>query len=138
MPGGLDQTMANAIMVALAKNSATATLGTVTITGPQKMRLMTANGSDTAAGTELGTSGGYTAGGLAMTLTTPAAATFNNSAAVSWSAMPSSTLTGPEQWDSSGTPLRSFWAPWAAGNIVVGAGNTFTVPATTGYVPSLV
>ncbi len=99
---------------------------------------MTANGSDTAAGTELGTSGGYTAGGLAMTLTTPSGATFNNSVAVSWSSMPSSTLTGCEQWDSSVTPLRSFWGPWSGGNITVGAGNTFTVPATTGYVPSLV
>ena len=52
MAGGIDQTMATAILAALAKNSSTATLGTVTITGPINMRLMTANGSDSSAGTE--------------------------------------------------------------------------------------
>lgn len=125
--GGLDQTMATAILAALSPNSGTKTVGAVTITGPQKLRLMTANGSDTAAGTELATSGGYTAGGSALSLAAAAAGSVSTNAAVSWTNMPSTTLTGMEQWDSSGTPLRLFWAPWSSGNIVVAAGNTFTV-----------
>jgi hypothetical protein len=36
-----------------------------------------------------------------------------------------------EQWDSSGTPLRTFWAPWTAGTIAVALGNTFTVAAAS-------
>ena len=137
MAGGIDQTMATAILAALSKNSSTATVGTVTITGPINMRLMTANGSDSATGTELGTSGGYTAGGAAVGMGTASAGSVASNANVSWTAMPSCTLTGMEQWDSSGTPLRTFWGPWASGSIVVGAGNTFTVASGTGLIDTL-
>ncbi len=126
MAGGIDQTLATAILAALGINSGTATLGTVTHTGPSHMRLMTANGSDSAAGTELATSGGYTAGGSAISFGTAATASIASNAAVSWTSMPSCTLTGMEEWDTSATPLRCFWAPWTAGSIVVASGNTFT------------
>jgi hypothetical protein len=125
--GGIDQTMATGILAALSPNSGTKTIGAITITGPIKMRLMTANGSDTAAGTELSTSGGYTAGGSALSMATAASGAVSTNSAVSWTNMPSTTLTGMEQWDSSGTPLRSFWGPWSGGNISVASGNTFTV-----------
>jgi hypothetical protein len=127
MAGGLDQTLATAILAAWGINTGTATLGSKTITGPIKMRLMTANGSDSAAGTELGTSGGYTAGGSAVGMGTASAGSQSSNAAVTWTSMPSTTLTGMEEWDSSGTPQRGFWGPWTGGSIVVASGNTFTV-----------
>lgn len=125
--GGIDQTMATAILAALSPNSGTKTIGTVTITGPIKMRLMTATGTDSSAGTELGTSGGYTAGGSSLTMGTAATGSITTTASVSWTSFPSATLTAMEQWDSSATPLRSFWGPWSSGSIVVASGNTFTV-----------
>lgn len=64
---GMDVNMSKAVLDALYPNSGTTTIGTKTITGATKTRLMTANGSDSAAGTELSTSGGYTAGGTATT-----------------------------------------------------------------------
>lgn len=127
MAGGIDQTRATAILAAFAINSGTATVGTMTITGPTHMRLMTANGSDSSNGTELSTSGGYTAGGSALTMGTASAGSVSSTASVSWTNMPSTTLTGMEQWDTSGTPLRLFWGPWTGGNITVASGNTFTV-----------
>lgn len=127
MAGGIDSTLGTAILAALAINTGTATVGTKTITGPLHMRLMTANGSDTANGTELATSGGYTAGGSALSFGTAASLSVATNAAVSWTNMPSTTLTGMEEWDTSATPLRLFWAPWTVGSIVVASGNTFTV-----------
>lgn len=129
--GGIDQTLATATLAALAINSSTATIGTRTVTGPQHLRLMTANGSDSSAGTELGTSGGYTAGGSSISFGAASAGSVTNSGgATSWTNMPSTTLTGCEEWDTSGTPLRNFWAPWSSGSIVVASGNTFTVSSS--------
>jgi hypothetical protein len=125
--GGIDQTRANHALDGYAPNSGTTTMGVDTITGPLHARLMTAQGSDTAAGTELGTSGGYTAGGAAIAFASAASGAKATNAAVSWTNMPSTTLTGLEEWDTSATPLRTFWGPWTGGNIVVGSGNTFTV-----------
>lgn len=127
MAGGIDQTMANAILDGLTPNSGTATVGAKTLTGPHHARLMTANGSDTAAGTELGTSGGYTAGGSALAFASAASGSKATNAAVSWTNMPTTTLTGVEEWDTSATPLRTFWGPWTGGNISVTSGNTFTI-----------
>ena len=127
MPGGIDQTMATAILAALNPSSATKTIGTVTITFPLHLRLFTANGTDATTGTEQGTAGGYTAGGAAIGMGTAATGSIASNATVSWTAMPTCTLTGCEKWDTSGTPLREFWAPWTAGSIAVASGNTFTV-----------
>lgn len=127
MAGGIDQTRATAILTALGLNSGTATVGSMTITGPIHMRLFTANGSDAATGTELATSGGYTAGGSALSFAAASAGSIATNAAVSWTNMPATTLTGMEEWDTSATPLRLFWAPWTAGSITVASGNTFTV-----------
>lgn len=127
MAGGIDQTLANAILDALGPNSGTTTVGAKTITAPVKMRLMTANGSDTSAGTQLSASGGYTSGGSALAFAAAASGSKATNADVSWTNMPAATLTGMEEWDTSGTPQRIFWAPWSAGNISVASGNTFTV-----------
>lgn len=134
MAGGWDQARTTAYFAAWSTNSGTATLGTETITGPQLLRLMTANGTDSSNGTEASTSGGYTAGGLSMTCT-GGTAQLNNSAAVTWTSMPGITSTGAEQWESTATKKRGFWAPWSSGSIVIGAGNTFQV-AINGWNPT--
>lgn len=127
--GGIDQTMATGVLAALSPNSGTKTIGTITVTGPIKERIMTANGSDTAAGTELATSGGYTAGGTSVSMGTAASGSVTSNGAASWTNMPATTSTGQEQWDSSASPLRTFWSPWSGGNISIASGNTFTVPS---------
>lgn len=101
---------------------------TFTITTPIKVRLMTANGSDTSAGTELGTSGGYTAGGSTITWNTVSAGASSNSADVSWTNMPATTITGIEIWSSDGTPKRLWYGAMAA-NKTTASGDTFTLPA---------
>lgn len=126
MAGGIDQTLANSLLDALCPNSGAGSFPT--ITGPIKVRVMTANGSDTAAGTELGTSGGYTAGGAAVsTWSAAGSGSKATSSAVSWTNMPSTTTPGMEEWTSDATPKRTFWAPWSGGSITIGAGNTFTI-----------
>lgn len=128
--GGMDQTIGTALLTTLTPNSGTKTLGSKTITGPINCRFMTANGTDSSNGTELGTGGGYTAGtGVAMSFGTAAADSVSSNAAASITNMPSCTLTGGEFWDSSGTPQRTYWFPWNGGPITVGSGNTFTIPS---------
>lgn len=96
-------------------------------TGPLKVRLMTANGSDSSAGTELGTSGGYTAGGASVTFTTASGgATDNTGSAVSWTNMPATTIVGVEIWDSAGSPVRLAYGALSA-NKTTNSGDTFTI-----------
>lgn len=128
MASGIDVAIANAILDALYPNTGTATLGAKTITGPTTTRLMTANGSDTAAGTELATSGGYTAGGLATTYATSASQSKASNAAVSWSNMPAATITGVETWDASATKQRLQWDGFTT-NITTASGDTLTIPS---------
>src|ERR1700753_2126374 len=121
MAGGIDQARATAILAACGENSGTATGGTETITAPEKLRLMTTTtaSTDTTNGSELATSGGYTAGGSALSFASAASGAISTNAAVSWTNMPATTLAGCEEWDSSATPLRLFWGPWSGGNISV-------------------
>lgn len=94
---------------------------------PLKVRLMTANGSDSAAGTEV-TGSGYTAGGIsaAFGAASGVATSTSNTSALSFGvldATTSKTITGFEVWDSAGTPVRWWWAPLTGGDKVVGAGE---------------
>jgi hypothetical protein len=79
-------------------------------TGPLMVRLMTANGSDSAAGTEVVNAGGsaYTPQSVAFS-----AAVGNgnaaNSADIVFTNMPAATIVGVEIWDSAGTPFRWWW-----------------------------
>ena len=103
-----------------------------TITGPLKCRLMTANGSGSSAGTELGTGGGYTAAGSGIGTVTWNAAASNaktNSGALTLANMPAGSLTGLELWDSAGTPIRVWFGALTGQPIAVAAGNTFTIAA---------
>jgi hypothetical protein len=99
-------------------------------TTPLKLKLMTANGSDASAGTELGTSGGYTAGGATVTFGTAASAgSIATTADVTWTNMPATTIVGVEIWDTAGTPVRIAYGALTA-NKTTNSGDTFTV--TTG------
>ena len=87
--------------------------GTTTLTAtttPVRLRQMTAQGSATANGTELATSGGYTSGTGAPSLTFAAASTSTGQAAsnsaVTITNMPATTINAVELWDSNGTPKR--------------------------------
>jgi len=95
-------------------------------TTPLKLRLMTANGSDSSAGTELGTSGGYTAGGATVTFGSAASGQIASNADVSWTNMPATTIVGVEVWDTAGTPVRLAYGALSA-NKTTNSGDTFTV-----------
>lgn len=88
---------------------------------PLKVRLMTANGSDSAAGTQV-------AGGTYAPVTiAPGAAVTNvgasNPGILDFAGMPVCTVVGFEIWDSAGTPFRWWWGAasvaktYAAGDV---------------------
>jgi len=116
-----------------AANLVDGSLGTaafVATTGPIHVRYMTANGSATANGTELATSGGYTSGAGAPTVTFASASTTTGQAAsnsaVSTTNMPATTVVGVELWDSAGTPKRKWWGALTASKTTA-SGDTFTI-----------
>lgn len=118
-----DRTFAAALLDFMLHNVAAPTAPT----SPLKLRLMTANGTSTAAGTELSASG-YTAGG--STMGTPSfgassAGVASSSNAVSWTASGSwTTVTGIEIWDTAGTPKRLVFGALTANITGVVSGDT--------------
>jgi hypothetical protein len=140
-----DQTRANAIIQALFTSSTTFTItpGTsggsaFTMTPPLKIRLMTAQGTNTSNGTE-STSGncpGYTAGGVSLGssgFAAPSGGQQTNNNSASWSATGSwSTVTAIEIWDSAGTPLR--WLQGALTSNITGVANGDTVQFAVGSI----
>lgn len=107
----LDQTRANEILGWMHAGGALTAL-----TSPTRIRLMTVNGSATAAGTELASGGGYTAGTGAPSVTWAAASAGSQAtnAAVTVTNMPATTITGIEIWSSDGTPKRVEFGPLTA------------------------
>lgn len=92
---------------------------TVAPTMPLNVRLMTANGSDAAPGTEVVNAGGSTY--TPQTASFPAASgttQTSNSADIVFANMPACTVVGVEIWDSAGTPFRWWWGPAVAPKIV--------------------
>lgn len=114
-----------------ANNFIDASLGTATFvatTAPIHVRLMTANGTNTTNGTELATSGGYTSGTGAPTVTFAAASAGSaaSNAAVTVTNMPATTITGVELWGSSATPTRH-WQGALTANKTTNTGDTFSI-----------
>lgn len=72
------------------------------------MALVTANGDDATAGTEV-------AGGSYARQTLSVAAAVNgatsNSADLVWAGMPAATVVGVEIWDDAGSPVRLWYGP---------------------------
>lgn len=119
MADNLPDAIENAVLNLLLRGTS------LTVTTPMKARLMTANGSDSSNGTELGTSGGYTAGGATITFGSAASGgSISNTVAVTWTNMPATTIVGLEIWDSTGTPVRIWWGALASSKTVA-SGDTF-------------
>lgn len=92
-----------------------------------KLRLCSSLGNDTTAGTELSTSGGYTAGGATVVFGTPASGgSIANTADVVWTNMPAVTIAAVEVWDTAGTPVRLAYGALSSSK-TTNSGDTFTV-----------
>jgi len=99
-------------------------------TSPVKVRLMTANGSATAAGTEVTNSGGSTYASQSITFAAASAGSIANSGALNFANMPAATIVGVEEWDSAGTPIRRWFGALTA-NKTTNLGDTFTINASS-------
>lgn len=98
-------------------------------TSSLKVALMTANGSDSSAGTEV-TAGGFTYARQNVTFTSSSSGSAaTNTADLTWTNMPAVTVVGIEVWDNAGSPIRIWYGPLTA-NKTTNAGDTFTI--TTG------
>jgi hypothetical protein len=94
-------------------------------TTPLKVALVTANGDDATAGTEV-TGGSYARQNLSVAAAVGGAT--SNSADLVWSGMPAATIVGVEVWDSAGTPVRLWYGALTASRTVA-SGDEFRMPA---------
>lgn len=94
-------------------------------TAPLKVALVTANGTDTAAGTEV-TGGTYAR--QTLTVGAASAGATSNSADLVFAGMPAATVVGVEIWDSAGTPVR-LWYAALADSRTVAAGDDLRILA---------
>ena len=127
--------MVDALLDALHPSSGTATVGTKTITAPIRVRLMTTNGSDTAAGTELASGGSYvngngapTTGGISIDTNWAASSAKSKAtnATVSQTNMPATTIVGVELWDTHATAQRIDWGSVTSKTTQAGDTLSFT------------
>jgi len=91
-----------------------------TVTTPIKLALVTANGSDSAAGTEV-TGGSYARQTIAFDAAS--GGSIDNNAAISFTGMPACTVVGIEIYDSAGSPKRLAYGPLTASRTVT-SGDT--------------
>lgn len=98
-----------------------------TVTTPVKIALVTTNGNDATAGTEV--SGGSYA---RQTITFGAASSgsITNSGTINFTGMPSCTVVGIELYDSAGTPKRLAYGALTSSRTVT-AGDTVQFAAST-------
>ena len=99
------------------------------VTTPIKLALVTVNGNDASAGTEV-TGGSY----ARQTITFGAAASgsITNSGTISFTGMPSCTVVGIELYDSAGSPKRlAYGALTVSRTVTVGDTVQFAIGAIT-------
>ncbi|MFJ6073688.1 hypothetical protein ACIQFU_23075 [Streptomyces sp. NPDC093065] len=94
-------------------------------TGDMKVALVTAAGTDSAAGTEV-TGGSYAR--LTAEFNAASGGTTSNTADLVWEDMPAAEIVGVEIWDSAGTPVRWWYGPLNASKTLE-AGDDFKIPA---------
>jgi len=94
------------------------------VTGPLKLALLTAQGTDSAAGTEV-TGGSYAR--QTLTFGAAAAGAAANTNAVTFPSMPACSVVGFAIYDSTATPKRLWEIPRTGGAATVNAGDTFNV-----------
>lgn len=98
---------------------------------PINLRLMTANGSSTSAGTEVTNAGGSTYAAQATSWAAASAGSKATNGAITFTNMPGTggvTVNGIELWDSTGTPLRVWWGALTTPK-TTGLGDTLTFPS---------
>lgn len=96
---------------------------------PLMVRLMTANGSDAAAGTEVVNAGGSTYAPQSVAFPVASGTTQTaNSADVVFTNMPAATIVGVEIWDSAVAPVRWWWGP-ATASKTTNLGDTLKILA---------
>ncbi|MEU1778117.1 hypothetical protein ABZ545_01365 [Streptomyces abikoensis] len=96
-------------------------------TTPLKLALVTVNGSDSTAGTEV-TGGSYARKTVACNASVNGAT--SNSADIVFTGMPACTVVGVEIWDSAGTPIRWWWGALDASRTVA-AGDELRITAAS-------
>jgi hypothetical protein len=94
-------------------------------TAPTTVRLMTAQGSATAAGTEV-TGGSYARQNFGPAA--PSSGTASNAGAINFTSMPAASVVAVELWDSSATPRRLMQGSLAS-NKSTNAGDTLSFSA---------
>ena len=92
-------------------------------TTPLKVALVTANGSDSSAGTEV-TGGSYAR--QSVTFTSASSGSASNNADISFTSMPAATVVGVEVYDSAGSPVRIWYGALTASK-ATNSGDTFTI-----------
>lgn len=95
-------------------------------TAPLQVRLMTANGSDSSAGTEVTDAGGSAYTPQDVTFTTAASGATANNGALTFTNMPAVTVVGIEIWDDAGSPVRLAYGALSAEK-TTNLGDTFTI-----------
>ena len=98
-----------------------------TVTTPIKLALVTANGNDASAGTEV-TGGSY----ARQTITFGAASSgsITNSGTINFTGMPSCTVVGIELYDSAGSPKRLAYGALTSSRTVT-SGDTVQFSASS-------
>ena len=96
-------------------------------TTPLKVALVTANGSDSAAGTEV-TGGSYARQNITLSSSSGGSGV-SNDADLLFTGMPACTVVGIEIYDSAGSPVRLWHGPLTASK-TVGAGDEFKLAAS--------
>ena len=96
-------------------------------TTPLKVALVTVNGADATAGTEVA-GGSYAR--QSLTVAAAVSGATSNSADLVFSGMPAVTVVGVEVWDSAGTPVRLWYGPLTASRTVA-AGDELRLTASS-------
>jgi|SRR5882672_3230832 len=102
------------------------------VTAPIKVALVTATGTAAAAGTEV-TGGSYAR--QTITFAAPSGGSISSNLALNYTNMPACTVTGVDEYDSAGTPVRRWFGNLSASK-TVNAGDTFSI-ASGSYTKTL-
>lgn len=121
MAGNLTDTIENQLLDALVGTAS------YSVTTPIKLALVTANGSDSAAGTEV-TGGSYARQTIAFG--SASSGQIANSSVINFTGMPTCTVVGIELYDSAGTPKRLAYGALAASKSVT-SGDTVQFAASS-------
>lgn len=103
-------------------------------TGAIKVALVTATGTASAAGTEV-TGGSYAR--QTITFAAASAGAIASNVALTYTSMPAATVTGVDEYDSAGTPVRRWFGALSASK-TTNSGDTFTIASgASGYQKTL-